>query len=90
MIAKNYNSQPRWTKNVKAIDLTPMHSRAITAKQLRNDLFEAVTAATGGEEIRCHTIKESKYGEIISTSSVIGIQVITDDKGEKHLIIQTN
>ena len=63
---------------------------AITAKQLRDELFEAVTAATGGDDIRCHTIKEFKYGEIVSTSSVTGLKVVTDDRGQKHIIILTN
>lgn len=65
-------------------------SQALTAKQLRDLLFEAVTAATGGDEIRCHTIKEMKYGEVVSTSSVTGLKVVTDDRGNKHIIITTN
>mgnify|MGYP006407169909 CR=1 FL=1 len=81
----NINTQTSAHKATVNSDL-----RAITAKQLRDDLFAAVTAGTGGEELRCHTIKEHKYGEVISTSSVTGIKVITDDKGQNHLIILTN
>lgn len=88
--AKNFNATPHWAKQTVDTNVVNQDQRAITAKQLRDELFEVVTAATGGEEIRCHTVKEFRYGEIVSTSSVTGLKVVTDDLGIKHLIITTN
>jgi len=86
--AYNYNQQPSWTKNQSALRDQPS-DLAITAKQLRDELFEAI-AETPALELKCHTIKEFKYGEIVSTSSVTGVKVVTDDHGQKHLVILTN
>ena len=81
------NAKPNWTENVKPE--INADRRAITAKELRDELFEAITQ-TPALELRCHTIKEYKYGEIVSTSSVTGLEIVTDDRGLKHIVITTN
>ena len=56
----------------------------ITVEGLRALLFNV-----GDQSAKVSTISEEKYGEIITTKSVMGLRFELDSNGKQHIIITT-